>query len=119
MITETQPHMIVLQPTDALLAQLRPYLEGLDITATSHREQRLTMRSEVYDTLVARVGDALDYDIRWQPNEHEPDGFVERVRPLELMGGTDVPADCPQSGALLLDNRAAMMSACSQTFPLI
>jgi hypothetical protein len=77
------------------------------------------MCGEVYAVLVARVGSALDYDVRWQPNEHEPDGFVERVRPLELMGGTDVPADCPQSGALLLDDRAAMMSACSQTFPLI
>jgi hypothetical protein len=96
MITETQPHMVVLQPTDALLAQLQPYLEGLDITATSHREQRLTMRSEVYDTLVARVGDVLDYDVRWQPNEHEPDGFVERVRPLELLGITHASVDWPQ-----------------------
>ncbi len=108
MITETQPHMIVLQLTEALHAQLQPYLEGLDITVTSHREQRLTMRSEVYDTLVARVGDALDYDVRWQPNEHSPDGFVERVRPLELLGGTHVPADCPHCGVLVLDNRAAV-----------
>jgi len=110
MITEPQPHMIVLQLTEALHAQLLPYLEGLDITATSHstladqeisahgqiacyasaeqHTQRLTMRDEVYDTLVARVGDALDYDVRWQPNEEEPDGFVERVHPLELMGST-------------------------------
>jgi hypothetical protein len=95
MITETQPHMVVLQPADALLAQLQPYLEGLDITATSHREQRLTMRSEVYDTLVARVGDVLDYDVRWQPNEHEPDGFVERVRPLDLTHSSNALADCP------------------------
>jgi hypothetical protein len=141
MITEPQPHMIVLQLTNALLAQLRPFMTDLAISATPHSHlddqeisaqshvacdasveqgtQQLTMRGEVYDALVARVGDALDYDVRWQPNEHEPDGFVERVRPLELMGGSDVPADCPQSGALLLDNRAAMMSACSQTFPLI
>jgi hypothetical protein len=141
MITEPQPHMIVLQLTEALYAQLQPYLEGLDITIAPHSHladqessahshvacyasveqgtQQLTMRGEVYAALVARVGSALDYDVRWQPNEHEPDGFVERVRPLELMGGTDVPAECPQSGALLLDNRAAVMSTCSQTFPLI
>ncbi len=96
MITEPQPHMIVLQLTDALLAQLQPFIVGLDITATSHREQRLTMRSDVYDALVARVGGALDYDVRWQPNEHEPDGFVERVRPLELMSSTHASVDWPQ-----------------------
>jgi hypothetical protein len=95
MITETQPHMIVLQPTDALLAQLQPYLEGLDITATSHPDQRLTMRSEVYAALAARVGSALDYDVRWQPNEFEPEGFVERVRPLDLMYSSNALADCP------------------------
>ena len=38
MITETQPHVIVLQLTDALLAQLQPFMSGLDITATSHSE---------------------------------------------------------------------------------
>src|SRR4051812_12329922 len=47
----TQPHMIVLQLTDALLAQLQPFIVGLDIIVTSHREQRLTMRSEVYAAL--------------------------------------------------------------------
>ena len=35
---------------------------------------QLTMRSEVYDALVAHVGSALDYDIHWQPNAYEPDG---------------------------------------------
>ena len=45
------------------------------------------MRSEVYEALAERVGSALDYDVRWQPNEYEPDGFVERVRPLELTNG--------------------------------
>jgi hypothetical protein len=34
------------------------------------------------------------------------------------MGGTDVPADCPQCGALLLANRAAVMCACGQAIPL-
>jgi hypothetical protein len=42
------------------------------------------LRAEVYEALAERVGDALDYDVRWQPNEYEPDGFVERVRPLEF-----------------------------------
>jgi hypothetical protein len=105
MITETQPHMIVLQLTEAFYAQLRPYLEGLDFTATpqsawadqefsahthdacyasvGQHTQQLRMRGEVYAALVARVGSALDYDIRWQPNEYESDGFVERIRPLE------------------------------------
>src|SRR4051812_48602852 len=94
MITETQPHMIVLQLTDTLLAQLQPYLEELDITTIPQSEsadraqvacdasigqhtQQLTMHGEVYAALVARVGSALDYDIRWQPNEYEPDGFIE------------------------------------------
>ena len=47
---------------------------------------QLTLCTEVYDALVAHVGSALDCDIRWQPNEDEPDGFVERVHSLELMG---------------------------------
>ena len=70
---------------DEQLAQLQPFTTGLDITATV--TQRLAMRAEVYDALAERVGDALDYDIRWQPNEYEPDSFVERVRPLELTNG--------------------------------
>ena len=141
MITETQPHMVVLHLTDALLVQLQPYLEGLDITATPHREwadqaisahdhvalyanveqrtQRLTMRSEVYATLAARVGGALDYDVRWQPNEYEPDGFVERVRPLELTNGTHTSAGCPQCGAQILANRAEVACACGQAVALI
>ena len=105
MITEPQSYMIVLQLTDTLLAQLQPYLEELDITTIPQREsadraqvacdarigqhtQQLTMHGEVYAALVARVGSALDYDIRWQPNEYEPDGFVEHVQPLELIGTT-------------------------------
>ena len=58
MITETQTRVIVLQLSDELLAQLQPFLAGLDIATTAHGEgayqkveqhqQRLTMRSEVY-----------------------------------------------------------------------
>src|SRR3954471_20542033 len=73
MITEPQPHMIVLQLTEALYAQLQPYLEGLDITIAPHSHladqessahshvacyasveqgtQQLTMRGEVYAAL--------------------------------------------------------------------
>ena len=61
----------------------------------------------------------LDYDVRWQPNEYEPDGFVERIRPLELINGTHAPADCPQCGAPVLDNRAALICACGQAVALI
>jgi hypothetical protein len=129
MITETQPCVIILQLTDALLAQLQPFLVGLDITATAHgeeadqnveqRRQRLSMSSEVYELLAERVGSALDYDVRWQPNEYEPDGFVERVRPLELMGGILAPASCPQCGAQLLANRSEVACACNQAVSLI
>lgn len=53
---------------------------------------QLTMADEIYDALVTRVGSALNYDIRWQPNESEPDGFVERIGSLELINGTYAPA---------------------------
>jgi len=129
MITETQTRVIVLQLTDALLAQLQPFMAGLDIIATAPRagadqqvaqdQQHLSMRSEVYEILAERVGGALDYDVRWQPNEYEPDGFVERVRPLELMGGILVPADCPQCGTQILANRAEVACACGQMISLI
>jgi hypothetical protein len=92
MITETQTAIIVLQLTDGLIAQLQPYMVGLDIATTA---QCLTMHTEVYEALVERVGGALDYDVRWQPNEYEPDGFVERVRPLELTSGILVTSVCP------------------------
>ena len=85
MIAETQTTLIVLQLDNKLHAQLQPFLAGLDITATA--THCLTMRSEVYEALIKRVGSALDYEIRWQPNEYEPDGFVERVCPLELNPG--------------------------------
>jgi hypothetical protein len=129
MITETQPRIIVLQLTDELLAQLQPFMTGLDITATAHgaganqkveqHQQRLSMRSEVYEILAQRVGSALDYEVRWQPNEYEPDGFVERVRPLELMGGILAPVICPQCGAQILANRAEVACACGRAISLI
>jgi len=141
MTTEAQTRVIVLQLSDELLAQLQPFMAGLDITATMHsewgyqelyeqgqfagyekveyRRQRLTMRGEVYDALAVRVGDALDYDVRWQPNEYESEGFVERVRPLELTNGILAPAPCPQCGSQLLANRAEVMCACGQAVALI
>ena len=116
MITETQTCLIVLQLTDELLAQLQPFLDGLDIAITA---QRLAMRADVYEALVERVGDVLDYEIRWLPNEDEPDGFVERVRPLELSYGILVAASCRQCGAQLLANCAEVACACGQAVVLI
>ena len=123
MITETQTRMIVLQLTDELFAQLQPFMTGLDITTSAHTvehaTQRLTMRGEIYEALAERVGGALDYEIRWQPNEYAPDGFVERVRPLQLIGGILAPAGCPQCGAQILANRAEVACACGQAVTLI
>ena len=141
MITETQPRIIVLQITDELLARLHPYMAGLGISLTpqsawaehevdSHGQSagqtrgvrhylQLTMRAEFYQALVERVGDALDYDVRWQPNEYEPDGFVERVRPLELTNGILVASGCPQCEAQLLANRVEVVCACGQAVALI
>jgi hypothetical protein len=141
MITEQARRVIVLQLTDELLTQLRPFMAGLNITTTLHSEwayqevyedgqfagyakveqckQRLTTRSDVYDALTSRVNGALDYDIRWQPNEYESDGFVERVRPLELTNGNHEQAGCPQCGARLLANRTEVVCACGQAVSLI
>lgn len=129
MITETQPRVIVLQLTDELLTQLQPFMAGLDIIATApgsgadqqveQHQQRLTMRSEIYELLAERVGDTLDYEVRWQPNEYEPDGFVERVRPLELMGGILALAGCPQCGTQLTANRVEVACVCGQAITLI
>ena len=77
------------------------------------------MRGAVYAALAERVGSALDYDVRWQPNEYEPDGFVERVRPLQLTNGILVSAGCPQCGAQILANRAEIACACGQAVALI
>jgi hypothetical protein len=122
MITETQTCIIVLQLTDEQIVQLRPFRAGLDITATAHNVepsmQRLTLHGEVYATLVERVGSALDHDIRWQPNEYEPEGFVERMRPLELTNGILVPTDCSHCGAHLLTNRAEVSCACGHAVSL-
>jgi hypothetical protein len=128
MITETQTAIIVLQLTDELAEQLQPYMAGLGISVSPHTasngqaEQhhlRLTMRAEVYEVLAGRVGSALDYDVRWQPNEYEPDGFVERVHPLELTSSILVPAGCPHCGAQLLPNRVEVACACGQAVSLI
>ena len=141
MITELQPRVIVLQLTNALFAQLQPFLAGLDITATpqsawadqeisahSHvapyanveqSTQRLTLRGESDAALVERVSSALDYDVRWQPNEYAPDGFVERVRPLELTNGIVGSAGCPQCRTHFLANHAQIAWACGQTVVLI
>jgi hypothetical protein len=141
MITEQATRIIVLQLTDEMLTQLRPYTLGLDITTTLHSEwayqevyehglfagyeqveqhrQRLTMRGEVYDALIARVNGALDYDVRWQHGEYEPDGFVERVRPLELIGGNHEQAGCPTCGARVFANRTEVVCACGQAVSLI
>src|SRR6266545_7992078 len=133
MITETQTRVIVLQLTDELLTQLQPFMAGLDITIAPHnkgasqevfarveqRGQRLIMRVEVYAALAEQVGSALDYDVRWQPNEYEPDGFVERARPLGLNNGILAPGGCPQCGAQLLANRAKVVCACGQLVALV
>ena len=141
MITEPQPHMIVLQLTEALYAQLQPYLEGLDITIAPHSHladqessaqshvacyasveqgtQQLTMRGEVYDALTLRVGGALDYDARWLPNEYESEGFVEHLRPLELIGSSHAQEGCPTCGAQIRANRTEVVCACGQAVSLI
>jgi hypothetical protein len=72
------------------------------------------MRGEVYEALAERVGSALDYEVRWQPNEYEPDGFVERVRPLELTDGVLTPAECSQCRTQILANRAEIACVCGQ-----
>ena len=72
------------------------------------------MRREIYDTLIARVNGALDYDVRWRPNEYESDGFVERVCPLQLVGGSHEQADCPTCGSQLLANRTNVAGAGGQ-----
>jgi hypothetical protein len=115
MITETQTAIFVLQLTHEQITRLQPFMAGLDIAVLA---QCLTMRVEVYELLIERVGSALDYAIRWKPNEYEPDGFVERVRPLELTNGILVASCCSQCGAQLLANRAEVVCACGQLVAL-
>lgn len=128
MITETQTTIIVLQLSGEMLAQLYPFMAGLGISVTpqaaccGQAEQhhlRLTMRAEAYEALVERVGSALDYDVRWQPNEYEPDDFVEHIRPLELTYRLFVTSRCSQCGAQILANRAEVACACGQLVALI
>jgi hypothetical protein len=127
MITETQTTIIVLQLTDELAEQLHPFMAGLGISVTPHaacsgqaeqQHLRLTMRAEVYEVLAERMGSALDYDVRWQPNEYEPDGFVERVRPLQLTYGILVTSSCPKCGSQILANHAEVVCACGQAVSL-
>lgn len=111
MTTATQTSVIVLHLSDALLAQLHPFMAGLGIIVTPHSAPRqlcLTMPAATYAALVERVGDALDYDVRWRPNADEPDGFVERVRPLELINRTQVACACGQEGACACDGADLM-----------
>jgi len=56
--------------------------------------------------LAKRVGGALDYKVRWQPNDYAPESFVERVRPLELMGGMLASPGCPHVTAQAVPERA-------------
>ena len=141
MTIETQTRVIVLQLSDEMLAQLRPYMEGLDITLTLHSEwpyqevyqrgqfigyekveqykQRLTMRGEVYDAIIAKVNGALDYDRRWQPNEYESEGFVERICPLQLTNSNHTQGGCLTCGAQILANRTQVVCACGQPIFLI
>ena len=69
--------------------------------------------------LTARVHGALDYDIRWRPNEEEPEGFVERVQPLQLIDGAHDQIGCPQCGACVLANRTQVQCACGQVVSLL
>ena len=141
MTTELETRVIVLQLTDEMLEKLRPFMEGLDITLTlhsewayqevyahgqfvgyekaEHRRQRLTMRGEVYDALIARVNGALDYDVRWQPNEYESESFVERVCPLELTNSSHTQEGCPRCGAQILARGTEVVCACGQAISLV
>jgi hypothetical protein len=141
MITEQEPCVIILHLTDELLTQLGPFMKGLGITTTTHsewgyqevyehgqfagykkvehRRRQLTMRGAVYDAFTVRGNGALDYDARWQPNEYEPDGFIERVHPLELTNGNHKQAGCPTCGARVLANRAEVLCACGEAVALI
>src|SRR5262245_23093421 len=100
-------------------------MAGLGIHVTPHstpleqHELRLTMRAEVYEALVERVGSALVYDAHWQPNEYESDAFVERVRPLELSNGILVASGCPHCGAQILANSIEIACACGQMISVI
>jgi hypothetical protein len=77
------------------------------------------MCGAAYDALLERVGGALDYEVRWRPTEDEPEGFVERIQPLQLTDGTHTQASCPACGVRVLATaprsaaRAARSSACA------
>ena len=54
------------------------------------------MRGKFYEALAERVVSVLGYNVRGQPNEHEPSGFVGGVRPLELTNGKHEQQSCPE-----------------------
>ncbi len=70
MITETQTRVIVLQLTDEQLAQLQPFMAGLDIIATAHNvehaSQRLTMRGDHRPNFTQILADGVDFERRTQ-----------------------------------------------------
>jgi hypothetical protein len=77
------------------------------------------MRGDVYDALTERVNGARDYEVRWQPNEYEADGFVERARPLELTNSSHAQEGCPTCGAQILARGTEVVCACGQPVFLI
>lgn len=77
-----------------------------------------TMSGQAYNALTATVNGELDYGVRWQPNEYEPDGFVVWFRPLQLTNGSHTQADCPACGPYLLANRTELARACGQVASL-
>jgi hypothetical protein len=124
MIAEHARCIVVLHLTDALLTQLRPFTVGLAVAATPRRTpteqaiQQLTMPGAVYDALVERVGGALDYDLRWRPDQDEPEGFVERVQPLALTDGTLTQSGCSACGTRVLANCLEVQCVCGQALCL-
>jgi hypothetical protein len=120
MIAEQESCVVVLHLTDALLTQLHPFIVGLTIASTVQHAgsasptQQLTMPGVVYDALLERVGEALDEDVRWRPNEYEPEGFIERVQPLALTDGSPTGIGCLACGTHLLANRMEVRCACGQ-----
>jgi hypothetical protein len=113
-LANTRGDTVEIYGTLALGAQQALYNEllsvGIDLFATPAERVRL-------DQL--EIAAALDYDVRWQPNEYESEGFVERVRPLELTNSSHAQEGCPTCGAQILANRTEVVCACGQPVFLI
>jgi hypothetical protein len=75
---------------------------------------RGALNTAVYVALLQRVGAALDEEVRWHPNEYEPDGFVERVQPLDLTDGIHAHVGCAACGVRVLANRSEVRCVCGQ-----